>query len=151
MWRNPCFVLNDDERSPIFTNERFINIPWCYFLPKIFGIPLLLLHVTIEGRPHSFARELRGDGLKITWAFFIWKCRNMFLTRKSFYEHQTDPNMSINSQTQKPQTQIHKTQIPKTRTPQTRTPQTRTPKTRTHWLSILNRHRTLTLVGLSYH
>ena len=30
------------------------------------GIPLLLLHVTIEGRPHSFARELRGDGLKIT-------------------------------------------------------------------------------------
>ena len=31
-----------------------------------YGIPLLLLHVTIEGRPHSFARELRGDGLKIT-------------------------------------------------------------------------------------
>ena len=30
------------------------------------GIPLLLLHVTIEGRPHSLARELRGDGLKIT-------------------------------------------------------------------------------------
>ncbi len=30
------------------------------------GIPLLLLHVTIEGRPHSFARELRGYGLKIT-------------------------------------------------------------------------------------
>ena len=30
------------------------------------GIPLLLLHVTIEGRPHSSARELRGDGLKIT-------------------------------------------------------------------------------------
>ena len=31
-----------------------------------YGIPLLLLHVTIEGRPHSSARELRGDGLKIT-------------------------------------------------------------------------------------
>ena len=61
-------------------NERFINIPsqsslLLFFLPFLtrwlsmcssYGIPLLLLHVTIEGRPHSFARELRGDGLKIT-------------------------------------------------------------------------------------
>ena len=61
-------------------NERFINIPsqsslLLFFLPFLtrwlsmcssYGIPLLLLHVTIEGRPHSSARELRGDGLKIT-------------------------------------------------------------------------------------
>ena len=56
-----------------------LNPPFCYFFclfllvdfrcaerGSSYGIPLLLLHVTIEGRPHSSARELRGDGLKIT-------------------------------------------------------------------------------------
>ena len=36
-------------------------------------IPLLLLCVTIEGRPHSLARELRGDGLKITPLEMGWR------------------------------------------------------------------------------
>ena len=83
-------------------NERFINIPsqsslLLFFLPFLtrwlsmcssYGIPLLLLHVTIEGRPHSSARELRGDGLKITrkmgWRKMLLGRKKTTLFRKNF-------------------------------------------------------------------
>ena len=77
LWRSGGYLPK--KRGNLW-NERFINIPsqsslLLFFLPFLtrwlsmcssYGIPLLLLHVTIEGRPHSSARELRGDGLKIT-------------------------------------------------------------------------------------